>query len=89
MKENLEVLIIPDVHGREFWIKPVKDVLENSDKPVIFLGDYLDPYSYELEGTGIHPQEHAIDIFKQVIDTKKQYSERVTLLIGNHKVQFV
>ncbi len=36
--------IIPDVHGRPFWRDAVKDV---PDVPVVFLGDYLDPYPHE------------------------------------------
>ena len=73
MKENLEILIIPDVHGRDFWREPVKDVLENSDKPVIFLGDYLDPYSYEWEGTGVDCQEYCVEVFKDILELKKKY----------------
>lgn len=33
--------IIPDVHGRPFWRDAVLDV---DTTPVVFLGDYLDPY---------------------------------------------
>ena len=43
-KKINDLLIIPDVHGREFW----KDAVEEyPNLPVIFLGDYMDPYSYE------------------------------------------
>lgn len=87
--KDIKVLIVSDVHGRDFWREPVKYVLENMGAHIVFLGDYTDCYPHEWEGTGINPQEHAIEIFKQVIDTKKLYPERVTLLIGNHKVQFV
>jgi len=37
-----DILIVPDVHGRNFW----KPVLEYTGE-VIFLGDYTDPYPYE------------------------------------------
>lgn len=35
-----KVLIIPDVHGRDFWKTPC----ENWDDRIVFLGDYHDPY---------------------------------------------
>ena len=84
MKKDLEVLVIPDVHGRDFWREPVKEVLENSDKHIIFLGDYNDPYSYEWKSTGIKCQEYCIEVFSDIIELKKQYPNRITLLIGNH-----
>ena len=37
----MKVLIIPDVHGRDFWRKAISR--EEYDK-IIFLGDYTDPY---------------------------------------------
>lgn len=41
---DIKYLIIPDVHGRDFWITPVNEVLENTNAKIIFLGDYLDVY---------------------------------------------
>ena len=38
-----KILVVPDVHGRTFWKKPVGRLLESVDR-VVFLGDYLDPY---------------------------------------------
>lgn len=100
MEKNIHTLIIPDVHGRVFWKKPVEEVLEGSDAKIIFLGDYLDPYLYEF-GIGdsffsspdkwaeIADQTHkvqdrVIDNFKSIIELKKKYPDRITLLIGNH-----
>ena len=39
-------IVIPDVHGRDFWRDVVSEYLA-SDVKFIFLGDYLDPYEYE------------------------------------------
>lgn len=39
----------------------------------MFFGDYLDPYSYE-----------ALDRFSLVLDFKRAYPDKVTLLLGNH-----
>ena len=78
-------LIIPDVHGRSFWKKSVYDYLENHPEvKIIFLGDYLDPYQYE----GIYPDD-AIPVFEEIISLKKQYPDRIILLIGNHDLHYV
>ena len=37
--------VIPDVHGRPFWRDAVLDV---ETTPVVFLGDYLDPYPEDM-----------------------------------------
>lgn len=91
MDKDIKILIVPDVHGREFWKEPVKTVLENSDAEIVFLGDYLDPYpdefdaDYELDfQASVEYLQTAIDRFKEIIELKKQYPDRITLLLGNH-----
>lgn len=77
--QNLEVLIIPDVHGRTFWKEAInKFPIDNyPNLQIVFLGDYLDPYtSYD----GISKEE-ALDNFKEILSIN---DPRVTLLIGNH-----
>lgn len=83
MDKNIKYLVIPDVHGRDFWMEPVKDVLENTDAHIVFLGDYLDPYPHEWD-RGVDYQRLAIDRFKEIIELKKANPDRITLLIGNH-----
>lgn len=70
-------LIIPDVHGRTFW-QEAANLIDDVEK-VIFLGDYLDPYSFE----GINTKQ-AICQFKEIIKFSKNYPEKVILLLGNH-----
>ena len=41
-----DCLIIPDVHGRDFW----KDAANRFPGNIVFLGDYLDPYPLEEIG---------------------------------------
>ena len=53
-----KIIIVPDVHGRSFW-KKIKHV---KDTPIVFLGDYLDPYGRE----GIS-NEDAIQNFKEIL----------------------
>ena len=81
----IKVLIIPDVHGRSFWIDPVKQCLLNDDIHIVFLGDYLDEYNFEKEWEGVKdPRRVSIQRFEQILELKRQNLERITLLIGNH-----
>jgi hypothetical protein len=73
-----DILIVPDVHGRTFW-RPALDY----SGTVIFLGDYVDPYSYE----GIS-SEQAFDELLEIVRFKQNNPERVTLLIGNHELHY-
>ena len=78
----MKCLVVPDVHGRVFW-KDAKDAITNVDK-VIFLGDYLDPYSYE----GI-TFEDAVTEFKDILAFKEAYPDKVVLLLGNHDMHYL
>ncbi len=75
MDKDIKLLIVPDVHGRDFWKAPVK---ENLDKEIIFLGDYLDPYQSE----GIYPRD-ALVMFYEILELAKTHSN-IALLLGNH-----
>lgn len=76
------MIIIPDVHGRPFWEKPVNDNLDKEH--ILFLGDYLDPYEYEHITCN-----EAYDRFLKIIDIKKEHPDTVTLLLGNHDLHYV
>lgn len=79
MIENMnEILIVPDVHGRQFW----RPALDYSGQ-IIFLGDYCDPY--DSEGIG---EDEAYENFLDIIDFKSDNPDRVTLLIGNHELGY-
>lgn len=77
-----KILICPDVHGREFWHK-AKEIIDEVDK-VVFLGDYLDPYSYE----GI-TFEDAVMEFEDILAFKEDYPDKVVLLLGNHDMHYL
>ena len=77
------ILIIPDVHGRDFWKEPVKQELKNNETSIIFLGDYTDCYPVEWDPNFDYLQ-HTVDNFKEIIELKKQNPDRITLLLGNH-----
>lgn len=76
-----KTLIIPDVHGRTFW----KSALDTGRyEKVIFLGDYVDPYSFE----GIDNLS-AISNFKDILSLKMIYRDQVILLLGNHDLSYL
>ena len=76
-----KVLVLPDIHGRKFWKEPCLHP-EKYDK-IIFLGDYFDPYDFE----GI-TFEDAIRIFNEILALKRNYMEKVVLLLGNHDLPY-
>ena len=76
----MKVVAIGDTHGRNGWKEIVKD---NLDSIIIFLGDYLDPYSSE----GISDDDCIVN-FLEIIEFKKNNSN-VILLIGNHDYQYL
>ena len=77
-----KVLIVPDVHGRKFWHKAM-EMIDEVDQ-VVFLGDYLDPYSRE----GITFEDALIE-FEEILDFKKAYPDKVVLLVGNHDMHYI
>ena len=87
MEKSIKWLVLPDVHGRQFWMEPVKEVLENTGAKICFLGDYLDPYPHEWE-EGVDYKRIAIDRFKEIIQLKKDHPDRITLLLGNHDATY-
>lgn len=74
-----KIYIVPDVHCRDFY-KPVLDI---KDKPVIFLGDYMDPYVNEG-----FTDKHGIKNLQEIIDFARN-NKNVTLLVGNHDCSWI
>ena len=57
------ILVVPDIHGETFWREPVQRYIDQVDR-IVFLGDYLDPYSeegkeYTPQGVIEHIQWHS------------------------------
>lgn len=77
-----KILIVPDVHGRAFWHRAL-ELVDQVDQ-IVFLGDYLDPYSYE----GIS-FDLALEEFHKILEFKEEYPELVTLLVGNHDCHYL
>ena len=80
-QKDIQILIVPDVHGRVFWREPVQS---HPDKPVVFLGDYLDPYGDEHI-----KDDQAISILKEIISLKRSRPDSVHVLLGNHDLAYI
>ena len=80
---NPVVLVLPDIHGRDFYKDALKEAVE-SGIDIVCLGDYLDPYPYEElhEGGVSRP-------LKELIALKKEHPHKIHLLIGNHDSSYM
>jgi hypothetical protein len=67
-----------DIHGSTAWKDIVK---QHSDCRVVFLGDYLDPYTHISE-------EALLRNLREIITFKQQNPDRVVLLLGNHDLHY-
>lgn len=81
----MEIIIVPDVHGRKFWKRGAEYIKTHPDSKIIFLGDYLDPYTHHEDIT----QDQAYDNFIELIEFAKEYQSQVVLLWGNHDLFYV
>ena len=79
----MKVLVLGDLHCREFW----KDAVKDWNGPIVFLGDYVDPYPYEWDEDEQMP--NPVDYLLEVINFKDCNPDRVTLLIGNHDYHYI
>lgn len=76
----MKILIIPDVHGRDFWIEPCS---HDFDK-IVFLGDYHDPYPYQVsKDTSRHQLRNKLVPF--ILDNR----DKCVCLLGNHDLQYL
>ena len=76
------MIIIPDIHGRDFWKDAVSQAEEN--ELVIFLGDYMDPYKNEHID-----RETTIRNLEKIISYKKSNKDNCILLLGNHDTEYI
>lgn len=76
----MKLLIVPDVHGRDFWKEPCEHYYE-FDK-FIFLGDYLDHYP------GESTIGHDIQTLEDILEFGT-HCDKAVLLIGNHDCPYI
>lgn len=83
------MIIVPDIHGRSFWRKPIlrhflsQRPIDDAEK-VIFLGDYLDPYPKECIS-----MMRAMKVLEEIIALKREHPDEVVLLLGNHDLPYI
>lgn len=76
----MHIMIVPDVHGRDFWKEPCEHYYE-FDK-FIFLGDYLDHYP------GESTVGHDIQTLEDILEFGT-HCDKAVLLIGNHDCPYI
>ena len=83
MERGKDIIIIPDIHGRDFWEEATARFPEGQ---FVFHGDYLDPY-YIDEILNHITSESALNNFQEILAFAKDNPGRVTLLLGNHDMK--
>ena len=73
----MKLLVIPDVHGRDFWIEPCSHI-DEFDK-VIFLGDYHDPYYSQVDYKTSRKR-----LEEKLLPFVFKHQDKVICLFGNH-----
>lgn len=74
-----KIYLLGDIHGRDFW----KELKDNTEDLIIFVGDYVDPYCGYEDIT----KEQAFENFKEIIEFAKSRNN-VILLMGNHDATY-
>ena len=79
-----KILIIPDVHGRDFWKEPCN----NWEGKIVFLGDYHDPYGEYVDGEP--NKDESLANFKELVEfvENKRHTSDVICLLGNHDLSY-
>lgn len=74
----MKIKTIGDIHGSTLW-EDIKSEIDTLDL-IIFLGDYVD--SFDISNKRI------FDNLVNIINFKKEYPDKVVLLVGNHDVMY-
>ena len=78
--QQQKIIVIGDIHGEQTW----KNIINKHPKEkYIFLGDYCDPYNAEA------PDCEVMENLQQIVQFKKDLPDSVTLLLGNHDIQYI
>ena len=78
----MKIAVIGDLHGKDCWKKLLEGRFSEFDK-MIFMGDYSDDSWVRF------CDEDIINNLRDVIEFKKNHSDNVELLIGNHDFQYI
>lgn len=72
----MKILVVGDVHATTYWKESFKKVDEYDH--IVQLGDWFDSFNNDWK------KLNQIDNFKEAIDFKKKYPEKIHILLGNH-----
>ena len=72
----MKIIVIGDLHGTDCW----KIAVNKYADLYIFIGDYVDSYE--------NTDKQILDNFKEIIEFKKKYMNKVILLLGNHDIHY-
>lgn len=75
--KNINLLAIGDLHGKSCWQSVPFDQYDK----IIFLGDYVDGFD--------HSDQEILDNLHAVIELKISLPRKVSLLLGNHDLQYL
>ena len=75
----MKILCIPDIHGRDFWKKPC----QKWQGPIVFLGDYHDPYPNEVS------KEKSLKNLEELVNFTEQREALSVFLLGNHDLGYI
>lgn len=75
----METIIIPDIHGRDFY----KPILSNAKDRIIFLGDFCDSYGFENI-----PYDNMKNNLLEILEFADNNKDRVIILISNHDIHY-
>lgn len=75
----MSCIVIGDIHGRNLW-KPI--IKKHSEDLIVFVGDYFDSKEQILT-------EAQIQNFREILELKRRFAGRVTLLLGNHDYHYL
>lgn len=75
---SFNIIALGDIHGNDYWKEAVE---ENRGCKFVFLGDYFDPYE-------AISREDLLENFQQILQFKKDKTDDVILLLGNHDLHY-
>jgi hypothetical protein len=79
---NPVILIIPDIHGRDFYKEAIREAVDKNIE-IVCLGDYLDPYFCDV----LH-EEGVFAPLSELVELKKSRPRMTHLLLGNHDCSY-
>ena len=78
--KDFKIIAIGDIHGRTIW-KAI--LIQEADADLyIFIGDYFDTHE------NVTPYQQ-IENFKDILEFKRKYPNKVILLLGNHDYHYL